>query len=530
MYKWFLAFRYLHTKIIAYFGVAAVMLCVAMVLVVLSVMGGFLDTVRARSRGLLSEIVVECGTAQGFPFYEEFGTYLDQHLSDVVRKHTPVIYTYGAFRVPAISYTKLARVMGIRVDEFVQLNDFGKGLNYEKWYPGTTTLGLQRMPIAGVNPLNGNMSLPVAHAAALSKWRESTKDSNELEEYDRQPFMEAPDPYVTSSKPGARVFATVLGEPGEVGPEEFGAIVGSDMLHTRRADGGFDRQLARGADVAITVWPLSPIGNPLGEQPVKVPLRYADDVRTGIYEIDSMSVYVDFGMLQHKLAMDPQQLEEGGMTKPRASQLLIGLKPGVDINEAKIKIKAAWNSFYAGLPIDITDADSRALSFVEVYTWEDLQRQFIAAVEKEKVLVTILFGLISMVAIVLVGCIFYMIVEKKTKDIGILKSLGASSRGVAVMFIFYAGVVGIVGSALGLLVGSIFVWNINAVQDGLAKIHPSLRVWSAEVYSFDIIPNVVKPGDAFWIAIIAILASMVGSLIPAWIAARVWPVRALRYE
>ena len=76
MYKWFLAWRYLNTKLIAFIGIAAVMLCVAMVLVVISVMGGFLDTVRARSKGLNSEILVAGGSLQGFPFYEEFGRYL----------------------------------------------------------------------------------------------------------------------------------------------------------------------------------------------------------------------------------------------------------------------------------------------------------------------------------------------------------------------------------------------------------------------------------------------------------------------
>ncbi|MGB2985604.1 MAG: hypothetical protein WBE26_06945, partial [Phycisphaerae bacterium] len=59
---------------------------------------------------------------------------------------------------------------------------------------------------------------------------------------------------------------------------------------------------------------------------------------------------------------------------------------------------------------------------------------------------------------------------------------------------------------------------------------PQLRVWSPEVYSFDKIPEVVKRADAVWVASIAVLASMVGSLIPAIIAARVWPVQALRYE
>src|SRR3990172_5703610 len=76
MYKWFLAWGYLNTKLIAFFGIASVMLCVAMVLVVLSVMGGFLDTIRARSRGLHSEIVLEGGSLQGFPYYEEFQKYM----------------------------------------------------------------------------------------------------------------------------------------------------------------------------------------------------------------------------------------------------------------------------------------------------------------------------------------------------------------------------------------------------------------------------------------------------------------------
>lgn len=530
MYKWFLAFRYLHTKIIAYFGVAAVMLCVAMVLVVMSVMGGFLDTVRARSKGLLSEIVVEGGTLQGFPYYEEFGEYLERKLPHVVRLHTPVIYSYGVFRVPAISWTKPARITGIRLSEFVQLNDFEKGLHYEKWYPGTTRLGLQKMPIAGMDPDSGTLRLPPDHEAALARWRREEKDPASIEEYDQAPFADAPEPYVTSAFPGKRVFASTIGDPRELGPEEYGVIVGADLLHVRRSTGGFDRHLARGAEVAVTVWPLTPTGNPIGEQPVKVPLRYADDSRTGIYEIDSLCLYVDFEMLQHKLAMDPQLREDGTLTRPRANQLLIGLQSGVDINAAKEKITTAWRDFHATLPTDIPDVDSRALSYVEVYTWEDLQRQFIAAVEKEKVLVTILFALISIVAIVLVGCIFYMIVEKKTKDIGILKSLGASSGGVGAMFIFYAGVVGVVGSALGVIAGAIFVWNINEIQEGLAWINPQLRVWSAEVYSFDVIPNVVKRADALWVAGVAVLASILGAIIPACIAASVWPVKALRYE
>ncbi len=528
MYKWFLASRYLYTKLIAFFGVASVMLCVAMVLVVLSVMGGFLDTVRARSRGLHSEIVLEAGTQQGVPYYAEFGEYIKREHTDMVSITSPVIYTYGIFRVPATTYTKLARVLGIRLDSYIRVNDFAQGLHYNRYYAETTSLGLQSMPVAGISDSN-ELSLPPELEAANAKWRRSEADSEAIASFSADPYRYTPYPYVTPTIVGERVYAADFGPPRYEGPEHYGVIVGCDLLNERRADGNFDRYLARGADVALALMPLSRTGTARGEPPIRVPLRYADDSRTGIYEIDSMCVYVDFDMLQQKLAMDPQPLIDGGSTPARANQLLIGLKEEVDMDHAREVIAEAWLTFVESLG-ELPEADVSAMQYARVFTWEDLQRPFIAAVEKEKVLVTFLFALISMVAIVLVGCIFYMIVEKKTKDIGVLKSLGASRHGVGGMFVIYAAAVGICGSVLGLVLGSFVVWYINDIQDLLASINPQLRVWSPDVYSFDKIPNVVKLADAMWVAFIAIISSMVGSLIPAWVAARVWPVAVLRYE
>ncbi len=525
MYKWFLAVRYLHTKLIAFFGVAAVTLCVAMVLVVISVMGGFLDTIRARARGLHSEIVLDAGTQQGFPLYDEFSRYLAKHLPDVVRLSTPVIYTYGIFRVPADETTKPVRAMGIRPKEYVQLNDFAKGLQYDHYYPGSTHMGPQQMPLAGFSE-SGGLRLPPDLEAAHEAWRKQ-QDPEALAEFDAVPFVYAPYPFETSSSYGQRVFAANAGPPGYVDAELPGLIVGCDLLFHRRPDGKFNRYLARGAMVTLTVLALSPSGNPLGEPPVRLPFRYADDSRTGIFEIDSLTAYVDFDLLQAKLAMDAQTLVDGGVIKPRVNQLLIGLQKGVNLDAGRDQIAVAWADFRKSIASELTKDEQLALNHVEVLTWEDLQRTFIAAVEKEKVLVTFLFALISVVAIVLVGCIFYMIVEKKTKDIGILKSLGASANGVASLFILYAAVV---GAILGTVIGSLFVWNINAIQDYLAGLNPALRIWSAEVYSFDRIPEDVKRADVIWIGSAAILSSMVGSLIPSAIAGRIWPVRALRYE
>ena len=450
-------------------------------------MGGFLDTIRLRAKGLHSEIVLEAGSLQGFPYYEAFSELLNKRLPEVVRQTTPVIYTYAIFRVPDTKYTKPARVLGIRLDEYVRVNGFRGGLHYEKYFPGTTTLGLQRMPVAGFKE-NGPIRLPADLEEANARWRMAETDPEVIERFEANPFKPAPYPYVTPAVLGERVFSVAHGEAIYDGAERFGIIVGCDLLNDRRPDGNFDRHLARGAPIALTLQPLSAAGNP-NEPPVKAALRYADDSRSGIFEIDSMNVYVDFDMLQHRLAMDPQESVGGGMTNARASQLLIGLHDGIELNDGRDLIAEAWIQFVESLDGELSNNDRHALGFAEVYTWEDLQRPFIEAVEKEKVLVTILFALISTVAVVLVGCIFYMIVEKKTRDIGILKALGASSRGVMGLFVVYAGVVGVAGAILGTCLGTLFVWHINDIQDFLANINPQLRVWSPDVYSFDKIPE-----------------------------------------
>src|SRR5512140_2662252 len=142
MYKLFLCLRYLRRRRIALFSVAAVCLCTAMVLIVVSVMNGFLQMVRDRSRGMLGDLIMENQSLQGFPFYQEFIDDIkkDPELHKRIYEATPVIISYGIIRFPSDQITKPAQIVGVRLDETCRVNDFGKGLFYEKYYPGTTTL------------------------------------------------------------------------------------------------------------------------------------------------------------------------------------------------------------------------------------------------------------------------------------------------------------------------------------------------------------------------------------------------------
>jgi lipoprotein-releasing system permease protein len=166
---------------------------------------------------------------------------------------------------------------------------------------------------------------------------------------------------------------------------------------------------------------------------------------------------------------------------------------------------------------------------ISVETWEESQALFLEAIEKEVVLVTFLFGIISVVAVFLIFCIFYMIVVEKTKDIGIIKSVGATSEGVAGIFLGYGMAIGIVGAALGLLVSWLIVDNINFLHHKMGELM-GVQIWSPEVYAFDTIPDTMDPATVIIICIVAVIASVIGSLVPAIRAARMNPVEALRWE
>lgn len=579
-YVAFLAARLLQRKRIAFFSVGAVTLCVAMMIIVISVMGGFVDHIRNRAHGLLGDLVMD-GGLQGFPYYEAFiarlGALKDEQTGErMVVQATPLIHTYGILQFPQSKRTKAVSVWGIRLDEYVRVNEFGKDLFYENRFGGTD-LGLVRKPVYGFDEYRV-ARLPGEMDDRYRRYLETLPPSQQTEErkrYDRQSGELYPGPGVfdmatstglefgadDSVSPTTRT-APSAGADGVPGPDSGadadaesesglgtgirpgyegkpypGIIIGRDIIAQRMPSGEYRRleSYPRGEHCFLTVLPLTRGGDVSSEPPPKPSFRYIDDSRTGIHEIDSQNVYVGYDYLQRLLSMEAQTRVDGTQASPRCSQIQIKLTTPYRadrrrLREAKAQVWQLWEAFRSEVRDQADAAESMMLGQVDVQTWEEMQQGFISAIEKEKFLVLIMFGVISIVAVFLILCIFYMIVQEKTRDIGIIKSVGGSAEGVAAVFLAYGGAIGLVGCVLGALLGITFVENINEVQDWLARLNPDWRVWSPETYSFDQIPDTWKWGEVVWISILAVVSSIVGATFPALRASRLWPVETLRYE
>jgi lipoprotein-releasing system permease protein len=213
-----------------------------------------------------------------------------------------------------------------------------------------------------------------------------------------------------------------------------------------------------------------------------------------------------------------------GDDPPRVTSVMIKAAPGVDAIDARIAAQDVYGEF----------AERRAGQvprFPSIKTWDERPgiASFIAAVKKEISLVLTLFAFISLTAVFLVFAIFWSIVSEKTKDIGVLRAVGATRAGVAGLFLLYGAVIGVIGAILGGSLASLIVLNINPIHEWLGRAL-GVYVWDPAIYHFPKIPSELDAQKVVIVLVSGVVASVLGALIPALKAANMDPVRSLRFE
>ena len=164
-----------------------------------------------------------------------------------------------------------------------------------------------------------------------------------------------------------------------------------------------------------------------------------------------------------------------------------------------------------------------------VYDWKQTNAAFFNAIDVER---NVMFNILSLVILVAAFNIitgFIMLVKDKGRDVAVLRTMGATKGMIMRIFFMDGAFIGVVGTALGLILGLLFCHNIEAIRQGLQTLM-GRDLFSAEIYFLSKLPAKVDNLEVLTVVVISLLLSFLATLYPAYRAAKMDPVEALRYE
>jgi len=540
MYKLLLCWRYLRTRWIALASIVSVTLGVATMIVVNSVMAGFAHEMQTRIHGILSDLVFESHSLSGFQDPAWHMEEIRRAAGDQIVGMTPTVAVPAmlSFQVRGQWVTRQIMFIGIEEATHAQVSDFGrylqhpgnrKGLSFDLRDGGYDTVDSQaetatptRPALEGAGWPHRRMRVERERAWRAKQEAERPRTAADAGAGDAaladgsgpvRPIDSQVDAVLaaTAESPAAAPrradpFRQARPEEGRTmdpAREQFTGIVPGIGLASFRDSGGVDRFLVLPGDDVKVTFPTA--GTP--PKAVSDTFTVVDFYESKMSEYDSNFVFVPIAELQRMRGMiDPQS----GIASVNSIQ--IRLKDGAALDEVRDRLRKVF------------PADLYAVS-----TWRDKQGPLLSAVDMEMSVLNIILFLIIAVAGFGILAIFFMIVVEKTRDIGILKSLGAGAPGIAGIFLGYGLFLGLVGAGVGLVLGLAIVRNINGIRAAVEWCTGE-RVFDPSIYYFFKIPTIIDPFTILWIMSGAVAIAVVASVLPALRAARLHPVEALRHD
>jgi lipoprotein-releasing system permease protein len=486
MYKLLLCCRYLRTRWLAMVCIVSVMLGVATLIVVNSVMAGFSTKLKERLHGQLSDVIVESLDFDGFPDPAgKMDRIRRSPVGQYVQAMSPTLEVFALlqFRVGYAYHqsvvTKTVKLVGVDPKSRREVGGWAEFLYGLDVHDPTHPQLQKTAPRFDISPeamqrFNSRLLPPPPEAMPTPAETDPSAPPPVA------PWVDVPKRQLTGAYFGHALasYRDRTAKPGEV--RDIYMLAPGDM-----------------ADITT----VSGLG---GEDDGRLSGVRDHIILTGYYksdmsESDSGLVFVPLDYLQTVRGM-----------QDRATSILIRLTDYSHAEYVRDELRKMFPTYMVG-------------------TWEDKQGALLAAISVERGILNVLLFMIVGVAGFGILAIFSMIVVEKTRDIGILKALGASNRGVMGIFLGYGLLLGVVGAGLGMLAGLLITWNINAIEQQITK-WTGQQVFDRGIYYFDSIPTVVQPMSVALVVAGSVLIAVAFSVLPALRAAMLHPVRALRFE
>ena len=273
-------------------------------------------------------------------------------------------------------------------------------------------------------------------------------------------------------------------------PGEWGIVLGADLARTLGAQMG---------DKITLITPQGQI-TPAGMIPRLKQFTVVGIFQIGMYEYDSGLALIAL--------QDAQKLF-------RTGDKVSGLRLKIDDLDRAPQVSAQLGKLLTG---DYYIRD-----------WTQSHSNFFRAVEMEKHVMFIILLLIVAVAAFNIVSTLVMVVTDKQADIAILRTLGASPFSIMKIFMVQGAIIGVVGTALGMLCGILLALNIGVVVPFIEHTF-GVHFLSADVYQISELPSKLNRHDVVVIGSVSLLLSWLATLYPSWRASRTNPAEALRYE
>jgi lipoprotein-releasing system permease protein len=161
--------------------------------------------------------------------------------------------------------------------------------------------------------------------------------------------------------------------------------------------------------------------------------------------------------------------------------------------------------------------------------WRQRNATFFSALQVERNVMFLILTLIVLVAAFNIASSLIMLVKDKGRDIGILRTMGASQGSIMRVFLITGAAIGVIGDLVGFLVGLLVCLNIESIRQFMSWL-TNTELFSPELYFLSRLPADLDVGETTAVVVMALALSLLATLYPSWRAARLDPVEALRYE